>query len=162
MSPLDAVEKNILRAPINLIAKKGKRTLYNSAYQHAKRKDLLKPEIPRLIKHKKLLENFDDVREVLNDPRNDDQRMAIRPIPEPQSNFLPANQIDANFIILQTAEQRKLMANSTVVNIDQNEEVSPEGVPRTLTMSSKYKGNIQIFFFVVFVCLFSLIIPKKF
>lgn len=138
---LNAVETVIVRENLDLVSSHGKQSFYKMGHKHATRKNLLTPQIPKLKRDEKIFESFDQVRECLKSPFNDPHKLAIRPSPEKTSNFLPDCQIDRDFIILQTAEQRKIMENSTVLNIDQNDECTPEGTCRTLTISAKYQGK---------------------
>lgn len=144
---LDAVEETIIHEDINVVASKGKKSFYQAAWKHASRSNLLRPEIPLLKRDKPVFENFNEVRTCLNDPFNDGLKFAIRPGSENPSNFLPDNQIDRDFVICQTKEQRKLMEDCTVLNIDQNDTCTPEGCFRTLTISGKYKGKMIFFTF---------------
>ena len=114
--------------------------------KHAERNNLLKRPMPLFKRHKDELEHFDDVREVLNDPFNDKLKFAIRHENEQPSIFLPPNQIDELYSIFQTSEQRVMMSECTILFIDQNDEVTPEGAARTLTIGGLYKGNIILTF----------------
>jgi len=162
-SVLDSVENTIIHENINIVASKGKKQFYNTGYEHAKRNNLLRPQIPSLKRDKKILENFDDVRICLNDPFNDKHKFAIRPDSEAPSLFIKDNHIDRDFVLCQTPEQRQIMQDSTVLNIDQNDTCTPEGCYRTLTISGKYKGKINFNFDISFALMslkVSYVMPK--
>jgi hypothetical protein len=150
VSTLNAVESEILKISHKVTGSVGKHNFYNNAYRYAAKNVGVTP-----LYGEKNIETFDDIRSVLSDPRNDKHKWALRdPKLDDRELILKDDQIDQNFIIFQTPAQRKIMAASTILNVDQNDGVTPEGACRTLTICSCYKGklfhfkNIQIHFFL--------------
>lgn len=137
VSTLDAIEHELVPMSHEIAGKIGKRTFYNTAFQYAKRNHCC----PRFLEEKKI-ENFNDVRSAMTNPRNDKLKWATRNEADEPELILCDEQVDELFVILQTPSQRKIMANSTVLNVDQNDQVTPVGGCRTLTVSSCYKGNV--------------------
>jgi|TARA_B110000914_G_C15454102_1_gene442433 hypothetical protein len=137
VSTLDAVESEILKMSHKVTGSVGKNRFYNTAFKFAARNVGVTP-----LYGEKNLDSFDDLRSILSDPRNDKYKWALRdPKLDDPELILKDDQIDQNFIIFQTPSQRKIMAQSTILNVDQNDGVTPEGACRTLTICSCYKGK---------------------
>lgn len=118
----------------------GKKKFYNTGFKNLKNKVAL----PK-FHGEEFIENFDDLRSVFTDPRNDKFKFALRTPPENEELMVTDLHVDRNFIILQSPSQRRVMANSTVLNVDQNHKATPPGASRTLTICAKYKGNNKLF-----------------
>ena len=144
-SVLNAVEEVIKIEDYDVVTSKGKRAFYQHAHQFASRNNLLKPQIPQLKRDKEFFELFDEVRECIRDPFNDTIKFAIRPVPEISSLYITDLHIDSNFIILLTKEGLEIMSQCQVLFIDQNDEVTPEGCCRSLTIGGLFFGIICLY-----------------
>ena len=143
---ITAVEDSITEVSHKVIGKIGKNRVYNTAYKYAKKKYNKENKFTGDLKQVK---NFTDLREMLRDPFNDELRYATR-TPEDEKEFiLTDSQIDEKFIILQSPTQRKILAKSCTLHVDQNDKCTPKGSSRTLSLSARYESNC-VFVFLFF------------
>lgn len=143
---ITAVEDEITAISHKLAGKIGKRRFYNTAFKYKKRKKKENEFVGDL----KQVETFNALREMLTDPHNDALRYATRAPEEEKELILTDAQIDEKFIILQTPTQRKILAESCTIHVDQNDKCTPKGAARTLTISARYKSNcVFVFKFTV-------------
>lgn len=137
VSVTKALDDVIIQAPATLFQHISRGTLYKTAYQfywrNMKIESLLDPPL-------NVNNVFDQWRSLLTNPRNDEFKYAHRHESESPSFILCNRQIDQNFIICQTAEQRDILFYSSSLAIDQNERVKPKHSCRTLTLMGCYKG----------------------
>lgn len=133
---LDAVENTIFKISHKIVGKVGKNRFYNTAYNFASRNHAE----PKFIEEKHI-QSFNDVRSAMTNPHNDHLKYALRSDTDTPELILKDDQVDELFVILQTPSQRIIMSESTVLNVDQNDQVTPAGGCRTLTVSSCYRGN---------------------
>lgn len=131
---IKAVEDVIMTLPLSVFCEFPKKRFYNTAYAYFSRNH----KVEELVKTSQGFQKFDDIREALNCARNDSVRQATRHASEPPSSILIDEQIDQNFVILQTSEQRDVMIASNILLVDQNDKCTPVGACRTLTIMSVY------------------------
>ena len=134
VAPVMAVDDVIVTMPSDAFNFVTRKTLYQFGYNYYRRK------IDQgIVVTQRFDDPFDNWREMLVCPRNEDLRWAIRHSSEAPSEIITYHQIDFSFIILQTSEQREILAECLILSIDQNETAKPADSCRTLTLLGYYR-----------------------
>lgn len=91
-------------------------------------------------------ENFDDFRNAFLHPENQSLFTCLRHESETSSILISPKQVGQNFVLAQSKEQRKIMAESSHLAVDQNDKCTPKGTCRTISLAAKYKGNLPNYY----------------
>ena len=132
-----AVDDVIILLPAKLFEHFRRLDFYNTAYRYYERNFKVNPFVEAESNSNNI---FDCWRSLLSSARNDSKRLAHRHASEDPSFILEDAQIDSNFILSQTAEQRDTLVHSYVLAVDQNEASKPKHSCKTLTLLGLYRG----------------------